>query len=238
VKDAIFQHRWVHHISGAHTTPVLHEYLDLWEKLESVQLRALVGDRFVWRWTPDGVYSDSSSYRSFFLSISSLLGASEVWKASAPLKVKFFFWLALHRRIWTADRRKRHGLQDSAECVLCGQEDETMDHLLASCVFTRELWFRLLRPSGWEQLSPSSHSPLSTLWMDGQYSVPAQLRRGFDSTVLLVSWRLWKERNSRTFDNSVSMVQQVAKLVLEETDEWIAAGFVAIAEFLVASSVV
>ena len=171
VKDAIFQHRWVRHISRAHTATVMYEYLDLWEKLESVQLRPLVGDRFVWRWTPDGVYSASSSYRSFFLGISSLLGAREVWKASAPPKVKFFFWLALHRCIWTADHRKRHGLQDYVECVLCGQEDETVDHMLASCVFTRELWFRLLRPSGWEQLSPSAHSPLSTWWMDGRYSV-------------------------------------------------------------------
>ena len=67
VKDAIFQHRWVRHISGAHTVPVLYEYLDLWEKLESVQLRPLVGNRFVWRWTPYDVYSASSFYRSFFL---------------------------------------------------------------------------------------------------------------------------------------------------------------------------
>ena len=74
--------------------------------------------------------------------------------------------------------------------------------------------------------------------MDGRYSVPAQLQRRFDSTVLLVSWRLWKERNSCTFDNSASTVQQVAKLVLEETDEWIAARFVAITEFLVVSSIV
>jgi hypothetical protein len=63
VKDAMFQHRWVRHISGARTTAVLYEYIDLWEKLESVQLGLLEGDRFVWRWTPDGSYS----YRSFFL---------------------------------------------------------------------------------------------------------------------------------------------------------------------------
>jgi hypothetical protein len=91
VKDAIFQHRWVRHITGAHTTPVLYEYLDLWEKLESVQLRPLEGDCFVWCWTLDGIYLASSAYRSFFLAMSFLLGAREVWKASAPPKVKFFF---------------------------------------------------------------------------------------------------------------------------------------------------
>ena len=67
VKDAIFQHRWVCHIFGAHIAPVLYEYLDLWEKHESVPLRPLVGDRFLWRWTPDDVYSSLSFYRSFFL---------------------------------------------------------------------------------------------------------------------------------------------------------------------------
>jgi hypothetical protein len=45
-----------------------------------------------------------------------------------------------------ADRRLRHGLQDLAECALYGQEDETVDHLLTSCVYVREPWFRLLRP--------------------------------------------------------------------------------------------
>jgi hypothetical protein len=68
--------------------------------------------------------------------------------------------------------------------------------------------------------------------MDGRWLVPAQLRRGFDSAILLVSWRIWKECNSRTFDNS-STVQQVARLVLDEMDGWINTGFVAIAEFLV-----
>lgn len=45
-------------------------------------------------------------------------------------KVKMFFWLALHKRIWTAERRWRHGLQDSATCILCDQQAETVSHLL------------------------------------------------------------------------------------------------------------
>lgn len=62
---------------------MLYEYVDLWEKLEGVQLQPLVCDRFIWRWTLDGTYSASSVYRSFFLVMSSLLGAKELWKASA-----------------------------------------------------------------------------------------------------------------------------------------------------------
>jgi hypothetical protein len=53
---------------------MIYEYVVLWEKLESVVLRPHVGDRFVWKWTSDGVYSASSAYRSFFLGMSSLLG--------------------------------------------------------------------------------------------------------------------------------------------------------------------
>lgn len=67
--------------------------------------------------------------------------------------------------------------------------------------------------------------------------IPAQLRRNLDSTVLLVSWRIWKERNARVFDNHSSTATQVAQGVLDEMDEWISAGFSAIAEFLVLPAV-
>ena len=111
-----------------------------------------------------------------------------------------------------------------------------MDHLLTSCVYARELWFRLLRPGGWDQLTPQPGSVLSSWWMDARRLVPTQLRRGFDSIVLLVSWHLWKERNSRVFDNVVTMASQAARLVLEEGDEWVVAGFTAISQFLVVAA--
>jgi len=38
--------------------------------------------------------------------MSTLPGAMELWKAAALPKVKFFFWLALHRRVWTGDVEK------------------------------------------------------------------------------------------------------------------------------------
>ena len=70
------------------------------------------------------------------------------------------------------DHKKSHDLQESTTCVLCGEEDEMVDHLLACYVYMRELWYRLLRPSGWDQLTPSPGSSLSSWWMDARCLVP------------------------------------------------------------------
>ena len=104
VKQALAHQSWVRDISGAPTAPVLCDYVLLWEKLERVHLQPMVSDRFVWKWTGDGNYSASLAYRSFFLGRTLLVGAEHLWHAHAPPKVKFFFWVALHGRLWTAAR--------------------------------------------------------------------------------------------------------------------------------------
>jgi hypothetical protein len=111
-----------------------------------------------------------------------------VWRAVVPPKVKFFFWLALHGRLCTADRRKRHGLQPEAICALCDQADETTDHLLSSCPFTREVWARLLARVGLQHLVPESTATLADWWLQMRHDIPDSHRRAFDSLVLLVAW--------------------------------------------------
>jgi hypothetical protein len=63
----------------------------------------------------------------------------------APANVKFFVWLAILDRCWTAKRRLRHHLQDNANSNLCGQAIESIHHLLLGCVYFGEVWVRLLR---------------------------------------------------------------------------------------------
>jgi hypothetical protein len=38
--------------------------------------------------------------------------------------------------------------QPDVDCALCDQDDESSDHLLALCVYTREVWHRLLAHVG------------------------------------------------------------------------------------------
>lgn len=125
VRNALTDMAWVDEVTGAPTAPVLCDFVDLWELLEGIELQPGVPDRFVWRWTPDGTYSASSAYRAFFVGRTQLEGATHLWHADVPPKVRFFFWVALHGRLWTAERRAHHGLQASATCVLCDQEVES-----------------------------------------------------------------------------------------------------------------
>lgn len=171
----------VRDITGAPTAAVLCEYVILWEKLEHVVLRPSESDRFVWKWTADGTYSAHSAYRSFFIGMKSLIGTKHLWCSCVPPKVKLFFWLSLLGRLWTADRRKRHGLQQDAACALCSQEDETTDHLLLSCEFTREIWHMLLMSVGLQGLAPQGHVVLVDWWQRSRKLLPKSARRGFDS---------------------------------------------------------
>jgi hypothetical protein len=225
VREALAARTWVRHITGAPTVHVLVEYVLLWERLESVALRPDVRDRLVWRWSADGAYSSSSAYKAFFHGLSSLPGARQLWRAAVPPKVKFFAWLALRGRIWTAARRRRHGLQADDSCALCDQEAETADHLLLSCVFAREVWDRLLRRAHIWLDTPTGVSPFVDWCLSSRKRLPRELRRGFDSLALLVAWSLWKERNRRVFDAAASSVDDVVKGVIAEGGLWVAAGF-------------
>lgn len=91
VKDALEHNQWARDVMGVLTMQVLCQYHIVWGLMRQVALDLLLSNRFVWKWSPDGKYSASSTYRAFFAGSTSLLGANELWKTKAPPRVKFFF---------------------------------------------------------------------------------------------------------------------------------------------------
>lgn len=75
-----------------------------------------------------------------------------------PRKCKFFLWLVAHNRCWTADRLARLGLPHPEHCSFCDQEDETIQYILCTCVFSQQFWHQLLRRFGLPDLAPQSTS--------------------------------------------------------------------------------
>jgi hypothetical protein len=126
---------WIRDIKGALIVQVVMQYLQLFQRLQSVQLRPGAHDQLVWRWNPNGCYSSGSAYTSLMLGQSSVLGCMELWKTKAPNNCRFFVWLVLLGRCWTADRLHRRGLRSDSTCILCCQGIKTIDHILVQCVF-------------------------------------------------------------------------------------------------------
>jgi hypothetical protein len=182
----------------------------------------------VWRWTPDGIYTAHSAYRMLHTGATSFRGHRLVWKTWAPLRVRIFLWLALRRRHWTADRRARHGLEARDTCFLCDQAQDTIDHIIAACPFTRELWHHILQALGL-QLPEGTASTL-TWWRRLRALASGQRWKGLDSLFALVSWQVWKERNARCFRDASSTVVELLQLIKLEADWWIEAGAAGLAD--------
>lgn len=129
VKDALHNRAWTRDIKGAMTWQITRECIQLWHRLQEVTLLGTTPDRFIWKRTSSGEHTVGSTYEAFFHGRTYMAGGKYIWKVKAPLKCKFYFWLALYGRCWTSERLHRHGLRDSDRCALCDQEAETVDHL-------------------------------------------------------------------------------------------------------------
>jgi hypothetical protein len=75
-----------------------------------------------------------------------------------------FGWLL--KRVWTVDRLAKRGLNHPEKCPLCDQEDETLDHLLVTCSFSREFWYLLLRKFGLHSLAPQPNVGSYLVWWE------------------------------------------------------------------------
>jgi len=222
VADALPHRRWIRDIRGGLSVLVLRDYIQLWQTISDLQLSS-DPDRFVWRWTASGTYSAASAYRIMHHGTIPLPGSRWVWKNWAPQRVKFFVWLALKQRLWTADRRRRHGLDAHDNCWFCDQELETTNHMLVNCSFAKEIWWTVL---SWMECSCSFPEPmqLHQWWNHVRFMQVKERRRGLDTLVMLILWSLWKERNARLFDGHSSTILEVQERIKVDIKLWIDAG--------------
>jgi hypothetical protein len=121
-----------------------------------------------------------------------------------------FVWTMAHRGILTGENLRRRGWEGPHRCPLCLQEEETTDHLLLSCVYSKEVWqlalgftFELPQEANillqnWNSFCPfqtTKKGQISTLWR----TLPK-----------FILWKIWLERNNRIFRETKNSPAQVA----------------------------
>jgi len=141
------------------------------------------------------------------------------------MKCKFFLWLVAHNHCWMADRLARRGLPHPEHCPFCDQEDETIQHLLCSCVFSLQFWHQLLRCFGLPDVAPQPSSVrFFDWWQQAGSTFNKDVGQGFNSLVMLGAWILWKERNDIVFNGVSPRLHRALLLAQDEADHWMLAG--------------
>lgn len=233
VADALHNQRWIRDISGALSVHAIIEYLQVWDLLEGMELQEGMPDVHTWVHSASGQYSSKSAYKVFFQGSIGFEPWKRLWKSWAPLWCKFFLWLAIKNRCWTADRLARRGLSHPPRCPLCDQEDETIQHLLTSCVFTRQIWFQVLARTGLQQLTPQpTDFCFSDWWRTAASRAPKDRRSGLNSLIILSAWCIWKHRNECVFDGRKPEEQRLELAIWDEATLWSMAGAKGLSQLL------
>jgi hypothetical protein len=221
VAEGCLDHNWARDIRGELSVEAIRGYLNLWGAIQAVPRADGADDSFRWKWTADGSYSSKSAYLTLFHGTTALPGAANVWNSFAPLKFKLHAWLALRRRCWTADRRRKRGLPTHILCPLCGTSEETLDHITLRCPFALAIWTGVVARLRLPNIVPSENAEIGEWWPAAVERFAVADRRMANSFIMLVMRTLWLERNARVFERSPTTAQSTLQLMLEEWGLWL-----------------
>ena len=201
---------------------MLQEYLQLWSRVQNTHLQPGCDDVIRWSWEHNGQHSTRSAYEAMFWGREGISTAAFTWNSGAPMRCRFFTWLAIRNRCWTSDRLVRRGLDHQETCPFCDQEEESIQHILLHCVFGREagtVLCRALGKSEWVMIRPSSLQDWCTDKVKNKSA-----RKDVRTLFTLVMWELWKHIKAIVFDGATPSIRRVLHRVQEEGRTWKKAG--------------
>jgi hypothetical protein len=138
VSQALNNRRWISYIQGALTVQVLVEYLRIWGLVDEIILQPSLPDQHIWKLSNSGQYSAKSAYNSFSIGSIKFPPWKWIWKSWAPLCASSYGWQS---RTGAGLRRDYLNMgYHTSVCPLCDQEQETIQHIMLNCIFSRETW--------------------------------------------------------------------------------------------------
>lgn len=225
VAQALRMNSWVKDICYDLSFDLLTEFFMFWRliDLEQIDLQSEEDDQMIWTRMATGIYTAKSAYDLQFEGTTFSACAPHTWRPWAPSKCKFFTWLLLQNRIWTADRLLQRGWPNEYFCPLCVRNLETVSHLFTECPFSRDLWTRVSTWAAYPIIAPSAWTTDEIQsWFLGL--TEATNASGLRSLIILVIWTIWRERNARIFRGTRTTAGRLFEMLRDEAGLWLAAG--------------
>lgn len=174
------------------------------------------GDNIAWNLTTDGEFSNASAYISLLdNNLEGHCGLFKgIWKWRGPERFRIHLWKLSQEALVTNSWRQRRNLVESACCLICEREDESVLHVVRDCGAMRQVWNSLAEGDlpvqsffneniqSWIQLNLKS----------------TKVRRGFEwslvfGTAVLLAWQI---KNERIFHQLRSSVNQMVDRILRQ----------------------
>ncbi|KAL4325829.1 hypothetical protein GQ457_11G022230 [Hibiscus cannabinus] len=142
------------------------------------------GDKPGWRWEENRLFSTSSASNGLW---------NVAWRLKVPQRVRVLFWLLFNNKLLTNVERNRRHLTDVATCLVCGQGDETVDHVLRGCGCSRRIWNNLLRNDRLHSFLSMPFTEWITINIQDTGNM-VSLEPAWPSLFSITCWLLWKRR--------------------------------------------
>ena len=111
-----------------------------------------------------------------------------------PQKILTFIWKFLHESLPVFEVLNNRGILFSSNCLICNEENESLDHLFMKCPFTRAIWHGsnlAIRSSELQYRSVKQWVKDSILQNDFEENGGT----GFIQSFFTIMWSIWNHRN-------------------------------------------
>lgn len=127
----------------------------------------------------------------------------------APPKCTFIIWLALHDRLATCGYLEKIGVQVDHDCCLCGESEETMEHLFFECKFSKEVWSQVTTWCGFRR--GAMQWSAEKVFLYSQCTTNNISQRLYRCMVTVLVYQIWLMRNYKRMQNQPALVENVVK---------------------------
>lgn len=140
-----------------------------------------------------------------------------VWMPGILPKITFFTWSAMHGKILTLDNLQKKGFSLANKCIMCGKENETVDHLLPHCHIVGFIWYSMAERFSLYWVFPRTVREAMVQWRIMGGSKNEKKLMNFAAQHIL--WGLWNERNKRVFEDVTVSKEMLLKKILARLRE-------------------
>ena len=113
------------------------------EELAKRKIPKIAGEDILqWGYRPQGTFSTREAYqlKSHLDPLPDTKVWHKLWSLKHWPKITLFLWLVTHSSILTWDNLSKRGFVGPSLCILCGEAEETMNHLLNYCHYIAQIW--------------------------------------------------------------------------------------------------